>query len=114
MDIVFAGIGNCVVCRDPNCSTHHIYFKSQYMKSDREKSWNKCSLCERHHRIIHHASTDAEVKEKCYLDYSLKTYAYIRYQKRKEQPGISDLEYELRKSKYKLKKYENNTDGESA
>jgi hypothetical protein len=90
-------------------SSHHVFFKSQYYKKDRDKGWNRVDLDEDTHRILHHAGTDAELEHKARLDYLLKYGAYKKYLKRENQVGLKDIEYELRKSKYKLKKYEDNT-----
>ena len=87
-------------------SSHHIYFKSQYFKPDKNGEWNRVDLDEDSHRIMHHAGTDEEVEHKLRLDYVLKHGAYKKYIKRKKQLGLKDIEYELRKAKYKLKEYE--------
>jgi hypothetical protein len=42
-------------------------------------SWNLADICEKCHRIIHHAGSDSEIILKIKYDYKLKNNAVKRY-----------------------------------
>src|SRR4030042_5680930 len=75
-------------CENPRCpcrssrnlsGPHHIFFKSQYFKDDRNQSWNGAILCEYSHRIMHHAGNAVEILQKLWLDWYLKRLSFTRY-----------------------------------
>lgn len=35
---------------------HHCWFRSKYHGKDRDKAWNLCMICKKHHYAIHHGS----------------------------------------------------------
>lgn len=80
---------------------HHVFFKSQYYGKDRNLSWNLVELCEYHHRILHHAGTDEEIRDKRSLDCWLKENALKRYH------GNNKSELELIYKRAKIKNESN-------
>ena len=77
-------------CENPSCQHignykyehHHIYWRSQYNKSDRDEAWNLAYICQRCHTSIH-------VTGNRELDQYLKQCADNRKEREKRSNKIS-------------------------
>lgn len=89
----------CFIALMGNFETHHIYWRSQYRKSDRDDVWNLANLCVACHYSIH---SQANIK----LDTYLKRSADIRKPTNQRSSTISkDIlnQRKARKTSYRSK-----------
>lgn len=108
-------------CENFDCRTslqlgyenHHIYWRSQYRRSDRDERWNIAALCRNCHRSIHSGGNTT-------LDKNLKLIATGRKQKEhRDDSGVSATHPDIirarkgRRSNYrkKVKKFKEEHDG---
>lgn len=71
----------CRVSLQMGYENHHIFWRSQYRRSDRDDSWNIAALCRDCHRSIHYSGNVT-------LDKNLKLIADRRRDRSKEVGNI--------------------------
>lgn len=93
-------------CRNTRgCQLHHVFFRSQYMKPDKHKSWNLSNICFKCHENIHHNGNEAGIS----LNRDLKRLAYTRYTGEHKKL----IEAILRQTEVNFKKYEQRNKGKA-
>jgi len=84
--------GKCILCYNREMLEripHHVFFRSEYFKEDKDKDWNLVLICMNCHYKIHHGIGGKELAKKC------KEIAFARYngQYRDELVSIMRVKY---------------------
>lgn len=95
-------------CENPECflvlmgnfEVHHIYWRSQYRKSDRDDPWNLATLCVKCHYSIH---SEANIKLDKYLKLSADNRKPASLRSTTKHKDFSDQK-RRRKLKYRMEK----------
>ena len=70
---------------------HHIFWKSQLFRECVSHASNGAVSCINCHKIIHHASTDAEVKQSKVYDKQLKQEALVAFEGKIPEEDYEEL-----------------------
>ena len=70
---------------------HHIFWKSQLFRACVNMAENGAVLCLNCHKVIHHASTDAEVKQSKLFDKQLKEEALAMFKGKIPEQDYEEL-----------------------
>ncbi len=107
--------GMCRVewCTNKPLEMHHIYFKSQYKKDDRDEAWNLAWLCSKHHKdnVVWVHGSNTELREALVAQADRIKPPYERSlevikKERKEEVVLTDHELKmLQRAKQRDKEY---------